>query len=99
MPARKKKPIKKPVRKPAAKSRGGRKRYDVGGQLGQSDTGYNAGTQYMADPNSTQTNDRTWGSMQPGGSVGTMVGLNSTEGEDLLTDTVKVDILLAVGDN
>ena len=90
MPARKKKPIRKSAaRRPAARKGPVRKFRPGGPAQTMSETGLGASTQYMPDPN-TATPDRTWGSVQPGGSVGTMVGINATEGEDLLTDTVKV---------
>ena len=90
MPARKKKPIRKSAaRRPAARKGPVRKFRPGGPTQAMSETGLGASTQYMPDPN-TATPDRTWGSVQPGGSVGTMVGINATEGEDLLTDTVKV---------
>jgi hypothetical protein len=83
MPARKRKPTRKPARgkRPASK-RGPTRKFHDGG-----DTGLSNRTAYQPDPNA-KSNDRTWGAYTAG-SIGTMISLNATEGEDLLTDTVK----------
>jgi hypothetical protein len=57
-----------------------------GGDQFSANAGY---PEYIPDPVNL-TPDRTWGAMRPGGITGTMVSLNATEGEDLLTDTQKI---------
>ena len=94
MPTRKRKPTKRPAAKRSAKRQPVRpmRKFKFGGGMHQGgggfDTGFGANTQYVTDPNATSA-DRTWGAYQ-GGSIGTMVSLNASEGEDLLTDTIKV---------
>ncbi len=83
MPARKRKPTRRPVsRKKPASKRGPTRKFENGG-----DTGLTNRTAYQVDPNA-MANDRTWGAYT-GGSIGTTISLNATEGEDLLTDTIK----------
>ena len=90
MPARKKKPIRKSApRKSVNKSRASaRRKFGYGDQMVAQNTG-GGFPAYMPDPNAPITSDSSWGAMTPG-VVGTMVSINATEGEDLLTDTVKV---------
>ena len=89
MPARKKKPIRKNItRSPAKKGKPVRKFHEGNLMTPSSDTGLGTQTAYVPDPN-VAVPDSTWGAYQ-GGSVGTMVSINTTEGEDLLTDTQKI---------
>ena len=90
MPTRKRKPTRKSAARKAAARKGPVRKFQPGGQFPgqQSQTGFGGQTAYQPDPN-IATPDRTWGSFSSG-IHGTMVSLNASEGEDLLTDTTKV---------
>ncbi len=78
------------TKKPTRPNSPQRRTYAKGGL---SETGQTNRTQYVQDDNSVDAFGRvnlgSWGEYA-GGNVGTMIGLNASEGEDLLTDTVKV---------
>jgi hypothetical protein len=89
MPARKRKPIRKSATRKSATRRAPKRKFQPGGEMAQTGLSKNGGTAYVPDPNA-MVNDRTWGAFAGGGVMGSMVSLNATEGEDLLTDTVKI---------
>lgn len=86
-------PRKKPIKKPGtrAKRSPGVRKFQTGGLGSNIDTGY--GNQPL--PNETNGggiggfNDSSWGAYEYG-SYGTMIGLNTAEGEDMLSDTQKI---------
>jgi hypothetical protein len=98
MPARKKKiPPKpkanrEPEKSPRELEKSPRKFGHGTPEYNSGDTGLGGRTAFVDDPTQRDpwgpSNIETWGAIK-GGSVGTMIGLNTTEGEDLLTDTIK----------